>query len=262
MSTDTPFPDYAELNRAHWNRQAPDWVEAGERHWAGEETWGIWGIPHADLPLLPDDMRGLDAIELGCGTGYCSAWMHQRGASVVGIDPSERQLETARALAGRHGLDIDFVHGVAESVPRPDASFDFALSEYGAAIWADPYAWIPEAHRILRPDGRLAFLGTGSWRHVFEPPTFDGILGEAAVRPYFGQHRIEWVDEGPGEDSSVEFNLPVSDWFRLFSDTGFEVLDFREIQAPPGADGVHFGIPAEWARRYPSEQAWVVRKLA
>ena len=43
-------------------------------------------------------------------------------------------------------------------MPLPDASFDFAISEYGASIWCDPYEWIPEAARLLRPGGRLVFL--------------------------------------------------------------------------------------------------------
>ena len=49
--------------------------------------------------MLPADMSGLAAIELGCGTGYVSGWMARRGASVVGIDNSRRQLDTARRLA-------------------------------------------------------------------------------------------------------------------------------------------------------------------
>jgi SAM-dependent methyltransferase len=252
------LPDYAEVNRAHWDRQAADWVAAGERNWADEASWGIWGISNAELPLLPDDMAGLDAIELGCGTGYGSAWMHRRGARVTAVDPSQGQLATARRLASEHGCDIEFVHGVAESVPRPDGSFDFALSEYGAAIWADPYVWIPEAHRLLRPGGILAFLGTGSWTDVFIPRTVDGVTGEVALRPYFGQHRIEWTDVD--DDPSVEFNLPVSEWFRLFVDSGFVVEHFWEIQAPDDAKGTRFFATADWARRFPSEQAWRLRK--
>ena len=47
------------------------------------------------------------------------------------------------------------------ALPFADQSFDFAISQYGAAIWCDPYRWIPEASRILRPGGRLVFE-TGS----------------------------------------------------------------------------------------------------
>ena len=43
-------------------------------------------------------------------------------------------------------------------MPLPDASFDFALSEYGASLWCEPEAWIAEAARLLRPGGRLVFL--------------------------------------------------------------------------------------------------------
>jgi len=43
------------------------------------------------------------------------------------------------------------LHGNAEQVPYPDASFDVAISEHGADAWCDPYRWIPEAARLLRP---------------------------------------------------------------------------------------------------------------
>ena len=257
MSTE---PDYLAANRDHWNRNAHAWVDAGERHWASEATWGIWGIPNSEVPLLPEDMAGLDAIELGCGTGYGSAWMARRGAAVLGIDPTENQLATARRLESEHSLGITFELGFAEAVDRPDGSFDYALSEYGAAIWADPYAWIPEAHRLLRPGGRLAFLGHGSWVHPTTPFEQDGMAGDRLVNPYFDQHRLDWT--AVEDDAGVEFNLPISEWFSLFNRTGFVVEDFHEIRAPDDAGGTRFFVPAGWARSYPSEQAWVLRKTA
>lgn len=51
------------------------------------------------------------------------------------------------------------MHGSAESIYQPDGSFDFAISEYGAAIWCEPSAWISEAYRLLLPGGELVFLG-------------------------------------------------------------------------------------------------------
>ena len=88
--------------------------------------------------MFPDNLAGKDVIELGCGTAYVSSWLARRGARVVGIDNSEQQLATARRLQREHGFDFPLVHGNAEAVPYPDTSFDFAISEYGACLWAGP----------------------------------------------------------------------------------------------------------------------------
>jgi len=146
--TDDDLPAHVRENRRYWDARADEWIAAGERSWQDEEpTWGCFDIPESKLQLLPADMTGMTAIELGCGTAYVSAWMARRGARVVGIDNSERQLATARRLAAEHGVQLTLLHGNAETVPLPDGHFDFAISEYGAAIWCDPALWIPEAQR-------------------------------------------------------------------------------------------------------------------
>lgn len=251
------FPEYAEVNRAHWNRQAPGWIDAGRRAWRGEPAWGIWGIPNAQMPLLPQDMAGLEAIELGCGTAYVSAWMARRGAQVVGIDPSEAQLATARALGAEFGLGLELIHGIAESVPRPDASFDFAISEYGAAIWADPYAWIPEAWRLLRPGGQLVFLGNSPLSQVCTPAASGAVTELQLHRTYFGMHRCDWTAI---DDGGIEFNLALGEWSRLFDETGFDVVRYWEVQAPEDAAQDRFYVTAAWAKRFPCEHAWRLRK--
>src|SRR5688572_13157693 len=167
----------------------------------------MWGI---SVPgLLPDDMSGLDAIELGCGTAYVSAWMARRGATVVGIDNSVAQLATARRLATEHGVDLTLIHGNAETVPYPDGSFDYAISEYGAAIWCDPYVWIPEAHRLLRPGGTLAFLGTSTLATLCSPTDGSLPITTHLERDYFTIRRLDWRNAAD-EPGGIEFNLPVS----------------------------------------------------
>ena len=255
------LPDHVAENRRHWDEMASEWVEAGERAWATDEpTWGIWGIPNGELRLLDDDLHGVRAIELGCGTGYVSAWMRRRGASVYAIDNSEAQLATARRLAAAHGLDdIEWVHGNAEVVDQPDASFDLAVSEYGAAIWCDPQAWIPEAHRLLRAGGRLVVLGNHPLGMVCTPVAGDAPAGLTLERDYFGLGRLDWTDalDDPG---GIEFNMEISSWLRLFRTVGFDVVDYVEIQAPASATGTRFWVGADWAKRFPSEQAWILQK--
>ena len=101
-------------------------------------------------------------------------------------------------------------HGNAETVPYPDGSFDFAISEYGAAIWADPYVWIPEAWRLLRPGGSLIFLGNHPLVTVAQHVDSEEPVTRRLLHPYFGMHRIDWDD---GNDRGTDFNLPISAWF-------------------------------------------------
>lgn len=249
------LPDHVRRNRAYWDAMASDWADAGHRHWSQPEpTWGIWDHPESELHLFPDDLAGRDAIELGCGTGYVSSWLARAGAKPVGIDNSAEQLASARALQKEFGIEFPLVHGNAERVPYPDGSFDFAISEYGAAIWCDPYAWIPEAARLLRPGGRLVFLGNHTLLQLCAPDS-DEPAGDRLVRDYFGVHRLEWSD-----DDSVEFALPYGEWFRLFRANGFEVEDLLELQAPAGSEKDLWFVTAAWARRWPSEHVWKLVK--
>lgn len=67
-------------NRAHWNATAHHWVAPGRRSWATDEvTWGVFGVPESAVGALPD-VAGRDVVELGCGTGYVSAWLARRGS--------------------------------------------------------------------------------------------------------------------------------------------------------------------------------------
>jgi SAM-dependent methyltransferase len=257
-----PLPEPADHvleNQRHWNAMAPEWVASGAAAWTRTEpSWGSWGVPDSELTMLAGLEPGHRAVELGCGTGYVSAWMARRGARVTGLDMSIEQLTTARRLAVEHGLDIEFVHGNAEHTPFADASFDFAISEYGAAIWCDPFVWIPEAHRLLAPGGRLVFLGNHPLAIVCSP--LDGAqVGETLARSYFDLHRVDWT-QVPIDPGGVEFNLPVSRWLELFRDTGFDVEGYHEVRPPADATGVRFTVDASWAHRFPCEQVWKLRK--
>ncbi len=253
------LPDHVLANRQLWDSTAKNWIAPGERNWAATEpSWGIWSLPEAQLRLLPDDMSQMRAIELGCGTGYVSAWMARRGATCFGIDNSENQLATAKRLMAEHDLQFEVMHGNAESVPKPDACFDFAISEYGAAIWCDPELWLPEAHRLLVPGGQLVFLGNHPLAMACAPLSGD-LTDQQLHRPYFGMHKFDWrgVEIDPG---GVEFNLPISQWMALFDRVGFSVERYQELQAPPSATGTQYFVSAEWGRSWPAEQVWHLRK--
>jgi len=246
--------DHAARNRAIWDAQSPEWVESGRRAWTHDElTWGMWSIPEREVRVLPP-VEGRDVVELGCGTAYWSAWLARRGARVVGLDNSAGQIATARMLQRKHALPFPLIHADAEHAPFRDASFDLALSEYGAAIWCDPYRWIPEAARLLRPGGELIFLRNSVLFSLCAPDS-DDPAGDRLVRGHFDLHRLEWSD-----DHSVNFSLGVGRLIRLFRAEGFEVIDCVELQAPADRATRFPFVTTAWAHRWPSEEIWRVRK--
>jgi SAM-dependent methyltransferase len=248
--------DYVQRNVAAWqSREGPELAMARGR-WAGEPCWGIFAIPEAVAGVLPADVSGMDVVELGCGTGYVSAWLARRGARPVALDPTPTQLANAARCQEEFGIRFPLLRAVGERVPLRGGSFDLAISEYGAAIWADPYAWIPEAARLLRPGGELVFLGNSTVLMLCAPDEEGVPATEAMVRPQFGMHRFEWADETP----TVEFHLSHGDWIRLLREHGFEVEDLIELRPPPDSTTEYDHVTLEWALRWPVEEVWRARR--
>ena len=246
----------AERNRALWteaNREYAD--ENAATSWALDEiSWGIWGVDESELQVL-GDVRGLDVVELGCGTAYFSAWLAKAGAKPVGVDVTPAQLATARRLQAETGITFPLVEADAAETGLPDASFDLALSEYGASIWVDPYRWVPEAARLLRPGGRLVFLRNSTLAILCFSDEEDRVV-ETLQRPHAALHRLESPDGG------VEFHLGHGAWIALLRENGFEIERLVELHAPPDAEThpYYSYVTAEWGRRWPAEEVWVARK--
>jgi len=216
----------------------------------------VWHKPESEIKVLPD-VRGKDVVELGCGTAYVSAWLKRGGARrVVGVDITPAQLETARRLNTKYGLELELVEANAEATDLPGASFDLAISEYGASIWCDPYKWIPEAARLLRADGELVFLRNSTLSILCMPE--QGKVQDRLQRPQLGLNRLDWPD-----DPETEFQLAAGDLIRLLRKSGFEIIDMVEIFAPADA-ALHpfYGeyMSVEWAQKWPSEEMWRARK--
>jgi len=248
-------PDHAghlERNRRHWDEHAAAWHgPLARQHWsAPEPRWGLWASPESQVSMLPGDLAGQRVIELGCGTGYVSAWLARAGARTVGLDLSRQQLATARAMQAEFDLGFPLVLGNAEHVPFADGTFDFAISDYGASLWCDPYRWIPEAARLLRPGGRLAFTRRSP---LFALCAQSGAPASTSLqRAQFGLLRAE-------AGMAVEFTLGHGEMVRLLRSCGFVIEDLIEIQAPDPAHRDYLEVSADWSRRWPSEEIWKAR---
>jgi SAM-dependent methyltransferase len=246
--------EHERKNLEFWNRTS---AEYQERHGPqlnnkSELGWGVWEVPEARLRVL-GDVAGKDMLEFGCGAAQWSIFLAKLGARPVGLDLSSEQLAHARTLMRDAGVAFPLVEASAEAVPLPDASFDIIFCDHGAMSFADPHRTVPEAARLLRPGGLFAFnMATPLLELCWDDR--DDVVRDSLQRPYFG------MKGGEDEDTWV-FQLPYGEWIKLFRRCGFTIEDLIEIQPDEDATSTYGDyVGLEWARRWPAENIWKLRK--
>src|SRR5689334_2010138 len=249
--------DDIRANLASWEAYS---AEYQQRHGTSVERWdrlgwGTWDIQEDDIHAL-GDVEGCVALELGCGAGQFGCGVADRGASVVGLDFSANQLAAAPPNMTSAGVHFPLVRGNAEELPFADGSFDLVFCNHGAMGFTDPTITVPGVARVLRPGGRLVFSVPtpfiwSTWPMVEGPP------GRTLERPYFDMHRVQWDEHDP----SFEYQLTYGEWIRLFLASGFAIEDLIELRpAPDAVTPFEDYATLEWARDFPAEHIWKVRK--
>ncbi len=246
--------DHIERNRASWNKTSAEYQDLHVSQLGTVDlAWGVWAVPERELCIL-GDVSGKDILEFGCGGAQWSVGLTRRGARLTALDFSAEQLRHARALTQREGVEVTLVEANAEQTPFADASFDIVFCDHGAMTFADPYKTVPEAARILRPGGLFAFnMSTPLLNTVVDWVTDK--VGDRLLNDYFGMHSIHDVD------GQTTFQITYGEWVRLFRQSGLVIEDLVEIRPKENATTTYDGYaPLEWARRFPAEHIWKVRR--
>jgi ubiquinone/menaquinone biosynthesis C-methylase UbiE len=137
--------------------------------------------------------------------------------------------------------------------PFRDGSFDVVFSDYGATTFVDPYLTVPEAARILKPGGTFVFAATSPIYIMCIDEKTDE-LTTSLQQPYFGMRTLE-DDEG-----FRDYQVTHGEWITLFRKNRLVVEELIETQPDEGVTTTYAGRPPEWARRWPAENIWKVRK--
>jgi ubiquinone/menaquinone biosynthesis C-methylase UbiE len=152
---------------AHWNRRAPGFDSDFGHSIRTAAERAAWD---RILGLVVGGRAPLDALDVGCGTGFLSLELAARGHRVTGIDFAPQMLaEAQRKAATREGLPVRFEEGDAEALRFSDASFDLVITRHVLWTLPHPEAAIDEWIRVLRPGGRLAIIDSQFDPSVLEP---------------------------------------------------------------------------------------------
>src|SRR5215471_2798694 len=151
---DRPMRDnLLQETRKCWNLLAEDWrVQVGAD---GDSNRRLNSDPV--LWEFAGDVRGLAVLDAGCGTGYLSRKLRDRGALVTGVDLAERMIEIARA--DHPGIDFR-VDSCTELATCADGQFDLVVANYVLMDTPDLEATMRAFARVLKPGGAAVLVSS------------------------------------------------------------------------------------------------------
>jgi SAM-dependent methyltransferase len=212
-----------EEARQSWNLLAEDWrIQVGRD---GDSNRRLNSDPV--LWVFAGDVRGLAVLDAGCGTGYLSGKLCDRGAHVTGVDFAGRMIEIARA--DHPGIDFR-VDSCTELATCEDEQFDLVIANYVLMDTPDLLATMRAFARVLKPGGAAVL--------VFSHPCFP--QGGATVSddgkqvsyhwdfPYFEPKKCVDPPWGHFRTEFLWFHRPLSDYWKAFAAAGFAVVGFEE----------------------------------
>jgi ubiquinone/menaquinone biosynthesis C-methylase UbiE len=151
-----PEADIVKQNVAlHWGKRAAHFDQDFGHSISSPEERTAWDRVFA---LALGGRQGLEALDVGCGTGFLSLELAARGHQVTGIDFAPEMLALAKEKAAKAGAAIRFEHADAENLPFAAGSFDLVISRHVLWTLPHPEAAIEEWVRVLRPGGRLVVI--------------------------------------------------------------------------------------------------------
>jgi len=174
-------------------------------------------------------IKGKKLLDLGCGGGQTSIFFAQQGAIVIGVDFSEKQIESAKALAERMKIGkVSFQQGDMENLSVfNDRSYDLVNSSHTIHYIKNLQGCFDEIFRVLKPGGKFVFSVSYPFNHIVDTENNQLVV----KRSYFQGGEYGWNWEYPEERLKYPISLlirKVDDYFAVLRKSGFLVEDLLE----------------------------------
>ncbi len=203
MKTDI---NYIEINRASWNKRTDYHLQSEFYDLEGFMN-GKSSLNDIELSLL-GDIKGKHILHLQCHFGQDSMSLARMGAHVVGVDLSDKAIESAQNIAEKLGIDSQFICCDIFDLPQYlNQKFDIVFTSYGVIGWLpDLDKWAKVIHDFLKPQGQLVFV-------EFHPVVwmFDDDFENVKYR-YFNSGPIIETESGTYADKDANIEIQSVNW--------------------------------------------------
>lgn len=150
---------FEKLARLWWDETGPFWplhrMNALRVGYIRDQLVEHLGLEPGSLAPL----RGLRALDIGCGGGILSEAMARLGAKVHGVDMVEKNIQIARIHAAGQGLSLEYECGTAEGLAARDERYDVVLNMEVVEHVADLPLFMRSCANLVKPGG-LMFVAT------------------------------------------------------------------------------------------------------
>jgi len=192
-------------------------------------------------------------LDLGCGGGHATFAVAPHVKEVVAYDLSQDMLGAVAAEAKRRGLNnIATRQGAVESLPFANAEFDIVVTRFSAHHWSDLGAALKEARRVIKPDGRAAFIDTlspGTPKLDTFLQAFELFRDPSHVRNYSeAEWRTALTRAGFGVTAVTPRRVPIAfqAWIERMKTPAVQAEAIRAVQRQVSAEVArHFAVAAD-----------------
>ena len=226
--------NYKELNKISWNQCTPSHVTS-EFYDNQSFIEGRNSLNSIELDLL-GDLKGKSVLHLQCHFGQDTISLTRLGAEAVGIDLSDKAIESAQQLAEQTNSNAQFICSDVYELPQHlNQQFDVVYTSYGVIGWLpDMDKWAAVIAQFLKPGGKFVFV-------EFHPVVwmFDEDFSKVGYN-YFNDGPIEEVWEGSYAAREATYSHKIVTWNHSMSEVigsllkqGLQLNNLQEFDYSP-----------------------------